>query len=143
MGETDGSTAPRARASEVRSGTVGLSIPAGPGLLSLARATAAATAARLDFSYDEIEDLRLAVDELCFSLTGAGDHAGQLHLTFSFDDDLVEVEGWLEGGPDEAKVVSNDLSETVLDALVDEHGTSERRGDGPRAWLRKRRSPGA
>ena len=41
-----------------------------PEFLRLARVTAAGLAGRLGFSFDEVEDLRLAIDELCFGLTG-------------------------------------------------------------------------
>ena len=55
-----------------------LSIPAQPNLLYLVRMTAGAVAARADLALDDVEDLRLAVDELaCPSWTRAVD-AGAL-----------------------------------------------------------------
>ena len=47
---------------------VGLSIPSGADLLVLARLTAATVASRAGFDVEEVEDLRLAVDELCVAL---------------------------------------------------------------------------
>ena len=38
-----------------------------PEYLRLVRLTAAGLASRLGFTFDEVEDLRIAVDELCFS----------------------------------------------------------------------------
>ena len=42
-----------------------ISVPASPVYVSLLRTAAAALAARLDFTVDEIDDLRIAVDEAC------------------------------------------------------------------------------
>ena len=44
-------------------GTVSVTIPAGPGYVHVLRAVAASVAARLPMSLDEVDDLRLAVDE--------------------------------------------------------------------------------
>ena len=48
--------------------TVELTIPVRADLVVLARLTAATVASRADFDVEEIEDLRLAVDELCISV---------------------------------------------------------------------------
>ena len=47
---------------------VELTIPVKADLVVLARLTAATVASRADFDVEEIEDLRLAVDELCISV---------------------------------------------------------------------------
>ena len=120
---------------------VELTIPVQSDLVVLARLTAATVASRAGFNVEEVEDLRLAVDELCIS-TVNGSEAGRLNLTFTSEDGHVEVVCVLDG-PGEAPAASGteygerDLSLLILDALVDEHG--EENGNGQRrVWLRKR-----
>ena len=128
---------------------VELSLPARPDLLFLVRMTAAAVASRADFGYDQIEDLRLAIDELCLTVCGESAVDGRLQLLFKWGDDAIEVVGVYEseesqrGARRELAVAqpANELSERILDALVDEHG-SDAVGGCPRAWLRMRRRRG-
>ncbi len=47
---------------------VELSIPVTADLVVLARLTASTVASRSNFDVEEVEDLRLAVDELCVSM---------------------------------------------------------------------------
>jgi hypothetical protein len=128
---------------------VELSVAADAQMLFLARMTAAAVASRADFEYEQVEDLRLAIDELCVRLMSAAPDGGRLGLLFQWDDEgILDVTGTLiptnvpssNGSRSQPEVsdVSNELSERILDALVDEHG-GETLGDVHRAWLRMRR----
>lgn len=118
-----------------------LSIPVKADLVVLARLTAATVAARAGFDVEEIEDLRLAVDELCLSMVGPTVE-GRYHLTYVGGDGEVEVTCVFEpgegGGAGRPLSDPDDLSIRILEALVDEHGRDG--SDRPRAWLRKRRS---
>jgi len=60
-------------------------------LLVLARITAATMAARADFDIEEIEDLRLAVDELCFVGGGRGPGRETVRLEFTLDDATIAI----------------------------------------------------
>jgi serine/threonine-protein kinase RsbW len=121
---------------------VELSIPVQSDLILLARLTAATVASRAGFDVEEIEDLRLAVDELCFLVT-CDRAAGRLNLMFITDDDAVEVICALDGSvvddgdADERR--ARELSVRILAALVDEHG-EEPDGGRRRGWLRKRKA---
>jgi serine/threonine-protein kinase RsbW len=155
---------------------VELALPARPELLFLARMTAAAVASRADFGYDRIEDLRLALDELCLTLLGGTLDERRIRLQFRWNEDTIEVSATLEGGavwesgastapardlgdssgldatsrledadnggPSAGEPTSpgtsNDLSERILDALVDEHGFEQIAGT-PTSWMRMRR----
>jgi serine/threonine-protein kinase RsbW len=116
-----------------------LTIPVTADLVVLARLTAATVASRADFDVEEIEDLRLAVDELCISLVQGGTD-GRLDLQFTREHDVIEVVCRYSGMSGNGNGGSADgLSARILDALVDEHG-EEHQGGERRAWLRKRRS---
>jgi hypothetical protein len=119
---------------------VRLVVPARPELLRLARVTAAGLAGRLGFSYDEIEDLRLAIDELCFGLTGPTGRHGTVELVYSVEPDCLEVTGLGHFDEDIAPVGLTDLSRVILEALVDDHGLSSG-PEGPSFRLVKRRHP--
>ena len=121
-----------------------LCIPARAELMVLARYTAATVAARAGFDIEEIEDLRLAVEELCLSLASGG-KGGNFHLQYLDTGGTVEITCALEGasgpvhhGASEAMsgLPTDGLSDRILDALVDEHGYGKR-GDSDCAWLRK------
>lgn len=124
--------------------TVELSIPVTADLVVLARLTAATIAARAGFGVEDIEDLRLAVEELCLSLVRSDDD-GRLQFTFECTSDTITVTCGFEPQPGwdgSASGAADDLSLRILDALVDEHGREQRQGRLC-AWLRKRRVPSA
>jgi serine/threonine-protein kinase RsbW len=117
---------------------VRLVVPAQPEFLRLARVTAAGLASRLGFTFDQVEDLRLAIDELCFGLTGSRGRPGTVEVHFLLEDDALTVAGtgsFHDGVPAHL----SELSEVILDALVDEHSLSGP-PDGPQFRLVKRRS---
>jgi anti-sigma regulatory factor (Ser/Thr protein kinase) len=119
---------------------VDLSIPVQADLVVLARLTAATVASRAGFGIEDIEDLRLAVEELCLSLVRTDDD-GRLHLRFDSEDRAIAVTCWYEPQPGATppdRGGADDLSLRILDALVDEHGREERNGHQC-AWLRKHR----
>ena len=118
-----------------------LTLPVRPEFLVLVRFTAATLAARAEFSVEEIDDLRLAADEICLSLTG-GRVIGSMQLRFSRDDDSIEISSMVDAAADgevSADDPAGEWSLRILDALVDSHGREATDGTR-RAWLRKRRS---
>lgn len=73
---------------------VNLSIPAKPDYVGIARLTVSGIANRMGFSYDDIEDLKLAVSEAC---TNAVDHAycggdGEIEVSCNIFLDRLEIE---------------------------------------------------
>jgi serine/threonine-protein kinase RsbW len=107
---------------------VDLSVPTSPELVRLARVTASGLASRLGFTYEEVEDLRLAIDELCYALVGNGQVGGTLHLHYAIRAQALEIEGAADLGPagDGRTAHLSELSERILGALVDEHSVDVR-----------------
>ena len=109
-------------------GDVRLVVPAAPEYLRLVRLTAAGLASRLGFTFDEVEDLRIAVDELCFHLLGEADEEAPpdephtMDLVYSAGSDFITITG--RTGLSGAVPEPSELSEQILDALVDEHQVS-------------------
>lgn len=118
---------------------VRLIVPASPEFLRLARITAAGLASRLGFTLDQVEDLRLAIDELCFGLTGPHGRDGVVRLSYILRDDALEVRGEGQFEASNAPPVALELSELILSALVDEHQLSTDNGR-PGFRLVKRRA---
>jgi hypothetical protein len=109
-------------------GDVRLVVPAAAEYLRLVRLTAAGMASRLGFTFDEVEDLRIAVDELCFHLLGESDDDTPpaddrtMDLVYSAGGDSITITG--RTGLSGAVPEPSELSEQILDALVDEHEVS-------------------
>jgi serine/threonine-protein kinase RsbW len=54
--------------------------PARPDMVHVLRAVASSVAARLDFPYDDIDDLRISIDEACAQLLAMGNGGGTFTL---------------------------------------------------------------
>lgn len=68
-----------------------LTLPASSAYLSVLRTATAGLAARLDFTLDEIEDLRIAVDEACAMLLTGARPGTDLICTFELEPALITV----------------------------------------------------
>ena len=115
-----------------QSNQVRLEIPASPEYVLVARLAAVGLASRAGLNYDEVDDLRVAVAELCQLPVGEDGRDGTVTLTYIVSMDAVEVEGRasapLAGSPDE-----NELSLHLIAALADEHDVDL---DGPEPSVR-------
>jgi hypothetical protein len=118
---------------------VRLAVPATPEFLRLARVTATGLASRLGFTFDEVEDLRLAIDELCYALIGSKGRVGSVELRYVVLGEALEVEGVGNFEETVGDVTLSELSERILTALVDEHDLAPTNGR-PRFRLLKRRT---
>src|SRR5687767_9061612 len=100
---------------------VQLVMPADPEFLRLARVTAMGLASRLSFTIDEIDDLRIAIDELVFGLIGTKGRPGRVVMRYRLQPQGLEVEGSGLFEDDEVPPGLTELSELILDAVADEH----------------------
>ena len=127
-----------------RGDRIELTFPARGDLVVLARLVASAVAARAGFDIEELEDLRLATNELCMlAMQGSDAQSGALRLELTMHGEAFGAVCTLERAaaahaptPEGEEIAR--LSEQILDALVDEHALVPGEG-GPRFRLVKRR----
>ncbi len=92
-------------------------LPADGAYLSVLRTATAGLAARLDFTIDEIEDLRIAVDEACAMLLAQVVPDTELYCRFTLDPPTLTVE--VTAPTRDGRVPARDtFAWTVLTALA-------------------------
>ncbi len=100
--------------------TVAIEIPASPVYLQVIRLVAAGLASRLKFTIDEIEDLKMAVDEMAAYFTGTNGRDGTLEVRFEIKDDCLEINGSGTFAPGEkVRTELTDFSRMILDTVTD------------------------
>jgi serine/threonine-protein kinase RsbW len=95
-----------------------LTIPALLAYVRLPRVAIAGLATRSGFSYDEVEDLRLAVGEVCQVLLDGGDREGTLTIDFSLARGTVRVQVAIDAPPPDHDSLVERLAEQILAATV-------------------------
>ena len=118
---------------------VTIKLPAAGAYLSVLRTATAGLAARLDFTLDEIEDLRIAVDEACAMLLAQAVPGADLDCTFTLNGDSIRVSVsvlTLDG----QQPSRDTFAWTVLSALAGEVDSTAGVDDRVTITLLKRRS---
>lgn len=117
-----------------------VSIPARPDFVHVLRSVIASVAALLNFPYDGIDDLRIAVDEACAHLLSIRSPAHDLALVIRPADDELEVIASIDADSIEwpPSGARQTLTWQVLSALADE-ADFERTDRGPAIRFAKRR----
>jgi len=103
-----------------------LEVPTTPDLLRLVRVVASGLASRLGFSIDAIYDIRLAVDELCWTVASRSGPASTLAVRFVIENGAFLVEGRVQpglgdGGGDGDGGDLPAMTERILGTLVDDY----------------------
>lgn len=115
---------------------VEIRLPAESAYLSVLRTATAGLAARLDFTLDEIEDLRIAVDEACAMLLPHAVDTAALTCRFRLDPDTLEVTVTIP--TTRGQLPERDtFSWTVLSALAGEVDTGL--DEDRQVWIRLRK----
>ena len=118
---------------------VTIKLPAAGAYLSVLRTATAGLAARLDFTLDEIEDLRIAVDEACAMLLAQAVPGADLDCTFTLNGDSIRV-GVSVLTLDGQQPSRDTFAWTVLSALAGEVDSTAGVDDRVTITLLKRRS---
>jgi len=99
---------------------VRLSVPASPRFLSAARVVAASLGVEAGLDVDDLDDLRLGVNELVSLLVEVAMPGSRVDLEFEVDDVRITVRGSLDGAVAEAMEV-DELTRRIVEAVVDHH----------------------
>jgi serine/threonine-protein kinase RsbW len=115
---------------------VEIRLPADSAYLSVLRTATAGLAARLDFTLDEIEDLRIAVDEACAMLLPHAIETAQLRCRFELAPETLSVTVTIP--TTRGQLPERDtFSWTVLSALAGDVDTGN--NDEREVWIRLRK----
>jgi hypothetical protein len=124
---------------------VTLTLPNEGDYVALARFAAGIVAVRAGFDLEEVQDLQLAVDEM-YASSGIPQQGGHAQLEISRSDSGVSM-SLTYSLPTEAGDSGHDthqgsreLSQQLLSALVDEHGSSTDDRGTPCIWIQKSRA---
>jgi serine/threonine-protein kinase RsbW len=102
-------------------GRVELSLPADSRYMRLARLVASGLATTCGLPLEEVEDLRITVDEMCATLIELGD-GEPVRLSFVLLPDALVMEGATAADPDsEVDEARLDLSRQILAVVADGH----------------------
>jgi serine/threonine-protein kinase RsbW len=101
-------------------GPVRLSLPASPRYLAAARVVAASLGAESGLSVDDLEDLRLGVNELVSVLVESGDAGDRVELEFETDGGSITVRG-LRSGDSRRPLEVDELTARIVEAVADHH----------------------
>jgi serine/threonine-protein kinase RsbW len=118
-----------------------LTVPADGGYLSVLRTATAGLAARLHFALDEIEDLRIAVDEACAMLLAVAVRDAELCCRFTVTDDALTVEVTVPTARGARLPAASSFAWKVLTALTTSAG-AETTGSAATIRLLTRRTGG-
>jgi serine/threonine-protein kinase RsbW len=116
-----------------------LRLPAAGAYLSVLRTATASLASRLDFTIDDIEDLRIAVDEACAMLLTQAVPGADLECTFELTAGAIRVDVSVltQGGTEPSR---DTFAWTVLTALAGEVDSSMDADNRVTLSLHKRRA---
>jgi serine/threonine-protein kinase RsbW len=99
---------------------VRLSVPASPRFLAAARLVAASLGAESGLSVDDLDDLRLGVNELVSLLVESAPADARIDLEFHVDDGRITVRGVIDGAG-AAPIEADELTRRIVEAVVDDH----------------------
>ncbi len=104
-----------------------LTFPARTGYLRICRITTTTFAADHGFDVDQLDDLRLAVDEAVTWLLRDGEAGGEVSLALSTADDQITIRGERHSGAVPEREV-DDLVHAILGATLDTYDLRSEEG---------------
>jgi len=108
---------------ETMADTVRLVIPCRPEYVGVARLAVLGIASRMPFSYDEVEDVRLAVGEACtHAVERAGSARATIQITSIIDSQSLRIEVTDDVPAGTVPATPSEEAQALADAGVDQQG---------------------
>ncbi len=107
--------------------SVNLDLPAANRYLHIVRLTTAGAAAEAGLDAEEVDDVKIAIDELCSIVIDAAGDDDRISLRFLAGDGRLMVEG---SAPPGAELEVDELARAILDATLDGLELGPDRPDG-------------
>jgi serine/threonine-protein kinase RsbW len=101
--------------------SISVTIPARPDYVAVVRLSAAAVAGRMGFSYEDVEDIKVAVGEVCNLAIRAGSR--DVAVEFVVHPDAMVIRVTHTGTPSPRTDAASELGIFLIDCLVDESET--------------------
>lgn len=98
---------------------VHLEFPPSPRFLAAARLVATSLGADVGLSVDDLDDLRLGVNELVTALLDGSGPTSRIALEFAPNQDAITVTGRIQG--DDGAAVADELTRRILEAVADHY----------------------
>jgi serine/threonine-protein kinase RsbW len=111
-----------------------LRIPRDPRFIRVARLAVGGVASLIDLDVEVIEDLRIAVDELCAAMLEVG--AGPIDVTVTTTDAAIRIEATSSAGQEPLDEARFALSKQILAVIADDFGLDVTGGTA-RCWIER------
>lgn len=102
---------------------VELTIPADPAMVAVLRTVTATLASRRDFTIEEIDDLRIAVDEACALVLPHRVDGARLSASFGGSGETIVIQVRIQPVADSTGIDQSGFAWLVLSALADQVST--------------------
>jgi len=95
-----------------------VTIPATTSHVALLRAAGSALAARLDFTFDRITELQIAIDEVCGRLLAVSSSPTAIRMEFRVKEDAIAIRASADGPRRDDRELLSDWSRVILEAIA-------------------------
>jgi len=106
---------------------IALSVPADPAFIHIVRSVTGAAAARHEFTYEGVDDLRIAVDEACTRLLSISNPGSRISLEIQAEADQLRIRASIDAVEDGVEpralwptgAETDEIAWTIMRALAD------------------------
>jgi serine/threonine-protein kinase RsbW len=116
--------------------SISVTIPARADYVAVVRLSAAAVAGRMGFSYEDVEDIKVAVGEVCNLAIRAG--SPEVAVQFTVRPESLDIRVTHRGDAPPAPDEASELSVFLIECLVDESKTTVADGQFTRVLAKHR-----